>query len=107
MKSKILIIFVILISSVFFNFLNKHNIIKYSQKIDQLEKILHSKQELNQDLLSINSKLISRDRIQKLAYEKLGMIYSSTPPRTIYEDRDKRSYRLIDFIVPTAEALNN
>jgi cell division protein FtsL len=105
MKIKLIIILLCAIGALFLNFTNKHYIIKSTQEIEELKKILYSYEEINQDLLATNSKLLARDRIKKLASEELGMIFSTTIPQTI-SISDDEDYKLINFLVPTAEALN-
>ncbi|MFO7896206.1 MAG: hypothetical protein R6U84_04670 [Candidatus Cloacimonadales bacterium] len=105
MKLKIFLIIIISLIAIFMNFMNKHQIMQYSSKTEMLLKVMQSKQEINQDLLSANSKLLARDRIKKLASEELGMIFADSTPLTIARDGKSR-YKLIDFLVPTAEALN-
>ena len=105
MKIKLLIIFVCFIGAIYFNFSNKHQVIISSQRIETLLEELQSKQEINQDLLATNSKLLARNRIKKLASEELGMLFSSVAPQTIGIGEED-NYRLIDFLVPTVEALN-
>lgn len=92
--------------AVFFQFMNKHQVLLDIKETDSLCKTLQSLQEVNQDLLACNSKLLARDRIKKLASEQLGMIFATEAPQSI-GIVDDDSYRLIDFLVPTAEALTN
>lgn len=106
-KIKIFLISFILLIAIYSNFMNKHKVIKLTQKIDKKVIILQSMQEINQDLLAKNSKLLSRDRIKKLASEELGMFFSSAAPTTITENNEKDPYRIINFLIPTADALNN
>ncbi len=105
MKIKLIVIFLSAIGALYFNFTNKYYIIKSTQRIEELKKTLQSYEEINQDLLATNSKLLARDRIKKLASEELGMIFSTTVPQTISISEDD-DYKLINFLVPTAEALN-
>lgn len=105
MKIRFLLIFLVIILAIYMNFINKHEIMKFSEQTESALKILQSRQEVNQDLLSVNSKLLARDRIKKLASEELNMIFAESTPLNIGRD-DNNRYKLIDFFVPTAEALN-
>ena len=75
----------------------------------QLYEINKSYKEVNLFLINQNCKLSSRERIQKLAFEKLDMIYPEDN-KNIYNikmDKKKETFCLIDYIVPSVEALND
>jgi cell division protein FtsL len=72
-----------------------------------LTDVYKSNQDINLNLITVNSKLGSRERIQKLAYEELGMFYpiDNANVHNIKINSRKESFCLIDYIVPSAEAL--
>jgi hypothetical protein len=78
-----------------------------SRKHDRLIEQLKSYREQNNYLVNENCRLSSRERIQEMAAKKLGMIYPKDPSNTytIKIDKAKNKFCLIDFIVPSAEAL--
>jgi len=109
MNRKIFFLIIIFFGVIFSHFYNKHKIMIDSRKCDLIQKQLKSCQEQNLFLISENCKLSSRERIQALAISKLGMIHPIDPSNTytIKINKNKDSFCLIDFIVPSVEALTN
>lgn len=107
MNKKFFILILILFCLIFSHFYNKHKIMIDSRKYDRLVEQFKSYQEQNNNLLNENCRLSSRERIQAIAADKLGMIYPKDPSSTytIKIDKEKNKFCLIDFIVPSAEAL--
>ncbi|MCF7793763.1 MAG: cell division protein FtsL [Candidatus Cloacimonetes bacterium] len=107
MKIRLLILVVLILTSVFVHYQNQHKIMSYSREINEINETLKSAKDINLDLVTYNSTLGSRERIQKLAYEQLGMCYPSdaTEVHNIVMNSDDETFCLVDFIVPSAEAL--
>ncbi|MCK4654674.1 MAG: hypothetical protein KAU01_09525 [Candidatus Cloacimonetes bacterium] len=107
MNKKLIIIILILCGIIFVHHYNKHKILIYSRQYYELSDIYKSKKDINLNLVSINSKLGSRERIQNLAFEKLEMFYPDNDQNihNIKMNNKKKSFCLIDYIVPSAEAL--
>ncbi len=107
MKKRILLLVVLIFISVFIHYQNQHKILGYSHQINEIEQTLQSVKDINLDLVTYNSSLGSRERIQKLAYEHLGMTYPTDAGKVhniVMNSRDE-TFCLVDFIVPSAEAL--
>lgn len=107
MNWKITVIIILALVSIFCHYSNKHNIIVYERKIDETEEIYQAYKVDNLSLITLNNKLSSRERIQRLASENLNM-YFPTNNENIHNikfDNKKETFRLIDYIVPSAEAL--
>ncbi len=107
MKYKITAFLIIFFTTVFFHYYNKHKIIKFERETNRLIEIYNSKKDLNLNYLNINSKLCSRERIQKLAIEELNMFFPNNTNNihNIKIDNRKETFCLIDFIIPSAQAL--
>lgn len=107
MNFKILVILVLLVSSIFFHYYNKHKIIELSREKNLIQEKYNSEKDVNLNLVIANNNLNSRTRIQKLAAEKLGMYFPKDKKNihTIEFNRKKNTFCLVDFIVPSAEAL--
>jgi len=107
MSRKIFLLIVILFCTIFCHFYNKHKIMIDSRNYNRLQEELKSCREQNYFLIHENCRLSSRERIQELAVNKLDMYLPKDPTNTytIKIDRDKDSFCLIDFIVPSVEAL--
>jgi len=107
MKYKITVFLILSFTVVFFQYYNKHKIIRYERESNRLTEIYNSKKDLNLNYLNINSKLCSRERIQKLAIEKLNMFFPNNTSNihNIKIDNRKETFCLIDYIIPSAEAL--
>ena len=106
--NKKFILFVLVISIIIFShYYNKHRILNYTRQCNKLTDVYKSNQDINLNLITVNSKLGSRERIQKLAYEELGMFYptDNANVHNIKINTRKESFCLIDYIVPSAEAL--
>ncbi len=107
MNYKLIIFLVTLFGLIFFHYYNKHRIINLVKEYNIMTEKLESEKDINLNLVLENSNLGSRDRIQKLASEKLGMIYQdgnfNVHPITLNDKNDE--FCLIDFIIPPAEAL--
>jgi len=109
MSKKIFLLIIIFFGVIFSHFYNKHKIMISNRNFDLLQKQLKSCQEQNIFLISENCKLSSRERIQALAIKQLGMIHPKDPSNTytIRINKKEDSFCLIDFIVPSVEALTN
>lgn len=104
---KISFIFLLVFVAIFTHYSNQHMILSYSRQIDEIATKVKSAKDLNLSLLTQNSTLGSRERIQKLAYEKLNMVYPNNQEKvhSIVLDKQSDTFCLVDFIVPSAEAL--
>ncbi|MFC1887236.1 cell division protein FtsL [Candidatus Cloacimonadota bacterium] len=107
MNKKFFLLILILFALVFSHFFNKHHIMIDSRKCDQLMQQLKSCREQNNVLINENRRLCSRERIQELAINQLGMSHPTdlNSTYTIKIDKEKNKFCLIDFIVPSVEAL--
>jgi cell division protein FtsL len=102
----IIVVFLVLVSF-FFHFYNKHVIFQTARENLKLEEMLETKRDLNRSLVSENIKLCSLARIESLAMEKLEMEYPEKDGsrHTILYNETKQTFSLLDFFIPTAEAL--
>jgi cell division protein FtsL len=107
MNKRAIILIVIFFAIIFVHYQNQHKIMTYSRKANELTETYKSQKDINLDLVTLNSQLSSRDRIQNLAYENLGMSYpeDATSVHNIMMNSRKETFCLVDFIVPCAEAL--
>jgi len=107
MNWKIIVIILLVFVSIFFHYSNKHSIIIYGRKIDESRELYQACKVDNISLITMNSKLSSRDRIQRLASDNLNMYFPEDNDNihNIKFDNKKKTFRLIDYIVPSAEAL--
>ena len=103
---KIIILIVLIFACVYSHHLNKHVILNSRRKIDSYNTQYKSEKDFNLVLLAEFSKLSSRERIQDIAFSKLNMFYPKNNENihTIMINADK-TFRLIDYIVPSAEAI--
>jgi cell division protein FtsL len=109
MTKRIIVVIFIVSLAVFFHYQNNHHILKFSRKANELKEVLKSKNDINIQLITVNSKLSSRDRIQKIAFEKLGMFFPITKENvhTIKINKKDNRFCLVDYIIPSVEALEN
>lgn len=107
MNWKIIVIIFLVFVSIFFHYSNKHSIIVHGRKIDESQELYQACKVDNISLITMNSRLSSRDRIQRLAAEHLNMFFPADNENVhnIKFDNKKETFRLIDYIVPSAEAL--
>ena len=107
MNWKVITIVLLIFVSIFCHYSNKHNIIVYGRKLDESRELYQAYMVNNLDLITLNSKLSSRDRIQRLASDNLNMFFpaDNESVHNIKFDNKKETFRLIDYIVPSAEAL--
>ncbi|MDO9577970.1 MAG: cell division protein FtsL [Candidatus Cloacimonadales bacterium] len=107
MNRRAVILIVVFFAIIFVHYQNQHKILSYSRKTNELQENYKSQRDINLDLVSVNSQLGSRERIQNLAYDKLGMTYpeDATSVHNIMMNSRKETFCLVDFIVPCAEAL--
>lgn len=107
MNRRIMILVFIICLSIFSHFYNQHRILSDARLTDELSETLKNQKDINLNLVTINSKLGSRERIQKLAYENLGMFYpqDATSIHNIVMKKKNDTFCLVDYIVPSAEAL--
>ena len=107
MKKVIIIISLFII--VFCHYFNKHKILKTSRDSMKLTELIKSKKDINLLLVMENIELSSRYRIEKLATEELDMYYpeNSETRHTIIFDKKKETFCLVDYIIPSAEAITS
>lgn len=107
MNWKIIIIVSLIFVSIFSHYSNKHKILVYGRKLDESREFYQAQKVNNLNLITLNSKLSSRDRIQRLASENLDMFFPTNNENVhnIKFDNKEKTFRLIDYIVPSAEAL--
>ena len=108
MNWKIVVIISLVMVSIFCHYSNKHKIIVCGRQLDESRALYQAYKVNNLDLVTLNSKLSSRDRIQRLASDNLNMFFPANNENIHYIkfDNRKETFRLIDYIVPSAEALN-
>ena len=107
MNWKVTVIVILVLVSIFCHYSNKHKIIVYGRKLDESRELYQAHKVNNLDLITLNSKLSSRDRIQRLASQNLDMFFPTDNENVhnIKFNNKKETFRLIDYIVPSAEAL--
>lgn len=107
MKIRMFFLITLILVGVFVHYHNQHNILRFSRQINNIEETLKSAKDINLELVTQNSTLSSRERIQKLAIEHLGMNYpdDATEVHNIVMNTKDKTFCLVDFIVPSAEAL--
>ncbi|HPR17174.1 MAG TPA: hypothetical protein PLD62_02905 [Candidatus Cloacimonadota bacterium] len=107
MKFRVIVLILMIFGAVFVHYQNQHIILAYSRQIDDINESIKSAKDINLELITCNSTLGSRDRIQKLAYEQLGMRYpnDATNVHSITMNSKTETFCLVDFIVPSVEAL--
>ena len=112
MKPKMIVLCLIIIFSVFFHYLLKHQIIQTNRENVKLEKELISEKTIYKDLTSDYNHLQAYSRIVSIAKNELGMIIPANDPEKIQvvqktTVRNRTVSRLLDVITPTAEAVIN
>ena len=107
MNKKIIILVIVICSCIFTHYYNQHKILGDARLTNELTETYKSQKDINLNLVTVNSKLGSRERIQKLAFENLGMFYpqDATSVHNIVMNTKDETFCLVDFIVPSAEAL--
>lgn len=107
MSRRAVVLTVLFFVIIFVHYHNQHKILAFSREANDLLETYKSQKDINLDLVSINSQLGSRERIQNLAYERLGMFYpeDATSVHNIMMNSRQETFCLVDFIVPVAEAL--
>ncbi len=107
MSKKIIILILIIFSLIYFHHHNKYQIFQYSREIEQLSDQFKSVKSTNLSLLSENGKLCCRERIQKIASDKLKMFYpvDAKNVHTVIVNSKDETFRLVDYFVPSAEAI--
>ncbi len=108
MRKKLLLVFILLAVTTIGHFVNNHLIFKMSRRIDEIQSRIDSLSEIHVSLLSRNSQLSCRERIQELAITKLGMFYPDSN-KNVYDinwNREKGQFCLIDYIIPSVQALD-
>jgi len=106
MKKVVLVVF-LLAATIFLHYYNHHIIINTSRKCARFEDYRKVKEQTKNSLLTHNSSLSSRSRIQKLATEKLDMV-ACGPNEVINIIKNKKdnTFCLVDYFVPSVEAMN-
>lgn len=109
MRKSIIVIVLMIFLSIFCHFYNKHVIFQTARENIELEDILNSKKDLNRNLRMENIDLNSLARIETIAMSELNMIYPENDKdrHTILFDESKQMFSLLDFFIPTVEALVN
>ncbi len=107
MFHKLSLILIIIILSFFFHYYNKHKILQYGREFTQIQENLEHLRAINSQLKTENNKLRCRGRIQRLAIDELDMMIPTddTNIHNIRFDPDKNYFCLIDYIIPSAEAI--
>ena len=107
MIKKLSLIIFIVILSLFFHYFNKHKILKYRREIGQLQENYGYIKAANAKLITDNNQLRCRGRIVRLAIDELGMTFPAEDARihNIKFDPDRNTFCLIDYIIPSAEAI--
>ncbi len=107
MIKRILFILIILSGNIFAHYYNKHKILSYARQTQKLVEKYNSQKNINLNLVTQNSKLSSRERIQKLAFDELDMFYpgNNYSVHNIKINTKKETFCLIDYIIPSVEAL--
>jgi cell division protein FtsL len=93
--------------SVFCHFSNKHVIYKTARENIKLAEIVASKKDLNRTYQAENIELSALARIEHIAIQELGMEYPNNKlaRHTILYNESKQTFSLLDFFIPTVEAL--
>ena len=107
MNWKVIVIVLLIFVWVFSHYSNKHKILDYGRKLDESQELYQAQKVNNLNLITINSRLSSRERIQRLASQQLGMFYHNNNDNVhnIRFDNKKNTFRILDYIIPSAEAL--
>jgi len=107
MNWKVIVILLLIVFSIFSHYRNKHMILDYGRNFDESRELYQAQKVDNLNLITTNSKLSSRERIQRLASQRLGMFYpiNNDNVHNIRFDNKKNTFRILDYIVPSAEAL--
>ena len=81
--------------------------LKYSRKIDKLNENIKSLKNINRILVNEHNDLSSDSQIEKKAIEELSMFFpkNNKHKHNIRFNKKDKSFYLIDYIVPSAEAL--
>jgi len=105
---KVAIVVFVIFTTIFLHYFNKHHILKISKENSKLSELLKSRKDINLILVMENIELSSRYRIENLATEKLNMFYpeDTSSRHTIVMNKEERSFSLIDYIIPSAEAFS-
>ncbi|MCD6182051.1 MAG: cell division protein FtsL [Candidatus Cloacimonetes bacterium] len=109
MSHRFYIIAGLILLAVFFHYYNNHHIIQLSRQHTAMMKELNTKTQENKILVSDNNSLKSRKRIQELATAKLGMFFPTSTDHVHYiaMDEESNKFCLIDYIIPSVEALTH
>jgi len=107
MNWKVIVIVLLIVISIFSHYSNKHKILDYGRKLDESRELYQAQKVNNLNLITTNSTLSSRERIQRLASQRLDMFYpiNNDNVHNIRFDNKKNTFRILDYIVPSAEAL--
>lgn len=109
MRTKLILLFAVVVLSVLSHYLMKHFIIKTGRENAVIQSKLHSERAINQDLTSEYNHLHAYSRIVFLAQNELDMILPANNPEKVHivynsRDRNRTVSRLVDFFNPSAEA---
>ncbi|MCD4652080.1 MAG: cell division protein FtsL [Candidatus Cloacimonetes bacterium] len=105
-KLRLTLICCIIAITFFVHFFNQHQILKMEKETKKLSRLWERQKIINQDLKLQYNQLSSRERIEKLALEQLGMIYPKQSTEKLrYVAASRQGFSMIDFFVPSAEAL--
>lgn len=109
MKIYAILIIILLFVTIFVHYYNRYGILQNNRNNERLSKQLAKLERINKKLSAENSYLSSRDYIETLARNKLDMFYPEDDEHVhnIGYNEDDNSFKLIDYIVPSVEALTN
>ena len=107
MFRKLTVIIILIVLSLFFHYYNKHKILQYRRKLSDMQESYEYIRAVNSQLITTNNQLRCRGRILHLAQEELGMSFpiESNEPHIIRFDPDRKTFCLIDYIIPSAQAI--
>jgi len=105
-KIKIVVLIIVIFGCLYSHYCNHHFILQSGKKIESFSGKYKGEKDKNLRLLAENSNLCSRERIQNLAITKLNMFCPKNTDNvhTIFINDDK-TFRFVNYIVPSAEAL--
>lgn len=110
MRSKIIILLIVLVTAVFFNFRNAHNVVIQTKRLSSLEKAYAAEKNINTELLVDLDDLRSGEHIASLVRVELSnFVPQSEQGRIIYvhepgNQAEKSEYCIIDLISTKAQA---
>jgi hypothetical protein len=110
MRSKIIVLLIVLVAAVFFNFYNAHRIVIQTKRLSTLEKAYGAEKNINTELLVDLDDLRSGDHIASLVRVELSnFVPQEEQGKIIYvheptDSEGKSEYCIIDLISTKAQA---